>query len=132
MSTYMVYNKRKTEEKTMIAKVHPIEKIIKMCRPNELKIILISPKPVENIPSEYMFYGQAITNGKLALAVLRDVCDEVGRRKKNGLVLPRLIVSIDDVRSLSAIAPDGEVSYLLRLLNKHGEDCGVELVTNVA
>ena len=70
----------------MIAKQHPIERILKMCPSTELKIIPITARTsLPYIPDEYMLYGQPVSNGRLALAVLRDVCDEVAKRKKSGI-----------------------------------------------
>ena len=113
----------------MIAREYPVCGILEMCRPTELKVIpIVSEADSVRIPSAYMYYGQAIDKYPLALAVLRDVCQEISKRQRSGLVMPRLIVSIEDKTALINQCSDGEISGLLEYLSRQGEACGVELV----
>lgn len=113
----------------MITKNYGINEIIKMFSPAELRIVPIVPKAEEcKVPEEYMLYGEPIDKYSLALSALRRTCDEITRRTHNGIVMPRVIVSIDNVDGLIRRCADGEVCDLLDLIETRGEGCGIELI----
>ena len=113
----------------MIAQTFPLKQLVKMFRSSELKVVpIVSGSGEVGVPAEYMLYGGAINRYSQALSVLRDVCDEITRRRRSGIVMPRLVVSVDNVDSLLLRSPDGEVARLLDILSAAGEECGVELV----
>ena len=115
--------------KFMIAQTFPLKQLVKMFRSSELKVVpIVSGSGEVGVPAEYMLYGGAINRYSQALSVLRDVCDEITRRRRSGIVMPRLVVSVDNVDSLLLRSPDGEVARLLDILSAEGEECGVELV----
>lgn len=113
----------------MITQNYGINEIIRMFSPTELRIVSIVPKAEECcLPKEYMLYGEPIDKYSLALSALRRTCDEITRRKRNGIVMPRVIVSIDNVDGLICRCSDGEVCDLLDLIYTRGENCGIELI----
>ena len=113
----------------MITEHYTTEEIVKMCRSTELKILpIVTERKACALPSEYMLYGAPVDGYSEALTALRDVCDEISRRKRRGLVMPRVIVSVDNVDALLLRSPDGEIAGLLDIIDSRGRDCGVELV----
>ena len=96
-----------------------------MCRSTELKILpIVTERKACALPSEYMLYGAPVDRYSEALTALR----EISRRKRRGLVMPRVIVSVDNVDALLLRSPDGEIAGLLDIIDSRGRDCGVELV----
>ncbi len=113
----------------MIAQQFSLWHIIGMFRTTELRIVPIVARAEEcDIPDEYMLYGRPIDRFSHALAALRDMCDEITRRRRSGLVLPRVIVSVDNPDALILRSPDGEAARLLDILARDGENYGIELV----
>lgn len=113
----------------MITQNYGLKEIMGMFSPAELRILSIVPKADEcSIPEEYMLYGEPIDKYSLALRALRNACDEINRRKYSGIVMPRVIVSIDNVDGLIRRCSDGEVSDLLDLIYTRGADFGIELI----
>lgn len=113
----------------MIADKFSLRQIVKMCRPAELKVVPIVTGAREcEVPAEYMFYGEPVSRYSFALTALRDVCDEINRRRFSGLVVPRVIVSVDNVDALIVRSSDGEIAELLDIIARRGADFGVELV----
>lgn len=112
----------------MIAQ-YDVKDMTGMFAPAELKIIAITGKNKDRCPAEYLMYGEEITRYSYALAALRDVCDEIARRSRNGLVIPRIVICTDDADSLALRSPDGEISSLLGIISERGTACGIELVS---
>ena len=113
----------------MIAQNFSLEQIVRMFRASELKVVPIVADRAEcKLPAEYMLYGDPIDRYSHALRALRDMCDEINRRRYSGLVVPRLIVSVENVDALLLRSGDGEIARLLDILSEHGADYGVELV----
>lgn len=113
----------------MIADKFSVKQIVKMFRASELKIVpIVTGDRDPGVPGEYMLYGEPIDRYSHALAALRNVCDEINRRRFSGLVVPRLIVSVDNVDALLVRSGDGEIAGLLDIISEKGADCGVELV----
>lgn len=113
----------------MIADKFSVTQIVGMFRASELKIVpIVTGKADIGVPSEYMLYGEPIDRYSHALAALRQVCDEINRRRYSGLVVPRVIVSIDNVDALLVRGGDGEIAGLLDIICDRGADCGVELI----
>lgn len=112
----------------MIADKYSVKQIVKMFRASELKIVPIVTNEKDcGVPREYMLYGEPIDRYSHALAALRNVCDEINRRRYSGLVVPRVIVSVDNVDALLVRSEDGEIAGLLDIINERGADCGIEL-----
>ncbi len=129
LSTFLCIIKEKTQEiKIMLARKYGLKKITGMFGANELQLVPIVCGKGEELPEQYLLYGQEIKDYSLALVALRDMCDEIARRSRSGLVLPRMVVSVDNVDALLLRSPDGEIARLLDILDKEGENCGVELV----
>ena len=112
----------------MLARKYGLKGITGMFGANELQLVPIVCGQGENLPEQYLLYGQEIKDYSLALVALRDMCDEITRRTRSGLVLPRMVVSVDNVDALLLRSPDGEIARLLDILESEGEKCGVELV----
>ena len=94
----------------------------------ELKVIAITGGRRSVCPEDYLLYGEEITRYSYALAALRDVCDEITRRSRTGMVVPRIVVCIDDARSLALRSPDGEITRLLGIIASRGPTHGIELM----
>ena len=110
----------------MIAQ-YGIENVTKMLAPEELKLVVISSgKEKSRYPEEYLLYGEEIRRYSVALTALRDICDEITRRGRSGIVMPRIIVSIDDPYALIMRCRDDEVRRLLRVIYARGLNCGIE------
>ena len=112
----------------MLARKYGLKKITGMLGANELQLVPIVCGKGEDLPEQYLLYGEEIKDYSLALIALRDMCDEITRRNRSGMVLPRMVVSVDNVDALLLRSPDGEIARLLDILESEGEKCGVELV----
>ena len=115
----------------MIAR-YSIERATRMLAPEELKLVVISCRPASrSCPREYLLYGEEIKRYSAALSALRDVCDEISRRSRTGIVMPRIVVDIDDPDALACRCPDGEIDNLLDKICVCGPARGIELKTPV-
>ncbi len=113
----------------MIAQQFGLDLIVRMFRSTELRVVPIVTRAEEcDVPDEYMLYGRPIDRFSHAVAALRDMCDEISRRRRSGIVLPRVIVSVSNPDALILRSPGGEVAELLDILARDGEDFGIELV----
>lgn len=113
----------------MITQRLEISEAVKVYRRNELQIVSIVERS-ENcrLPREYLLYGEPIDRFSHALAALRFACNEINRRKYTGTVLPRVIVSIDNVDGLLLRDGSGEIADLLDRIANDGEAGGYELI----
>lgn len=111
----------------MIAQ-YEMDRVLKMFSPEELQIVAIRSGAQDGCcPPDYLLYGEEITRYSVALTALRDLCDDITRRSRTGIVMPRVIVRIDDPYALIMRCPDGEIANLLDTIAVHGKDCGIEL-----
>ena len=111
----------------MIAQ-YEIGEVTKMLCPEELQIVAISSGGARlRCPSDYLLYGEEITGYSAALTALRSAYDDIARRERTGLVMPRMIVHIDNPEALIMRCPNGEIADLLDIIASRGGACGIEL-----
>lgn len=112
----------------MLTKEYTLDQIVKMVKPSDLRILSIVKKAGDClVPKEFLLNGFAIDKYSLALISLRFICGEINKRKHNGIVMPRVIVSIADADGLKYRCENDEISELLAMIENDGIKCGVEL-----
>ena len=102
-----------------------------MRSPNELSLVVLDPKAVDfrTIYGLPHLAGQVVTEPSECVAALAAVVAEMERRKTTGMLEPRqkIIVAIDEIAELMAIAGSEVEGYIQRIISV-GRGLGIHLI----